>query len=229
MQETINQEYDYNYVKDGLAVYYDAENNTGNGHSDTATIWKDLSGNENDATLNVATPTWETNCYNFANGSAQYFESKNNLQLGISDRTIEFVVSTGNNSKPQNLFGFGSSSNWCLTDCLIYGGGFNYHAHGNSANEGISEGITLNKIYSNTWRYTNSRMSYRTNNTVKNNVSFYYLNTSTSKFFIGKGVHPYNSNYPFKIYAIRIYDRLLTDEEIKQNYEIDKYRFGITQ
>lgn len=38
-----------------MIAYYDAENNTGNGHSDTTTTWKDLSGNDNDGTLeNVA-------------------------------------------------------------------------------------------------------------------------------------------------------------------------------
>ena len=36
------------YVTDGLILYYDAVNNTGNGHSNTETTWKDLSGNGND-------------------------------------------------------------------------------------------------------------------------------------------------------------------------------------
>lgn len=31
------------------------------------------------------------------------------------------------------------------------------------------------------------------------------------------------------VYAVRIYNRALTDEEIQRNYEIDQYRFGIIE
>ena len=57
------------YVTDGLILYYDAVNNTGNGHSNTETTWKDLSGNGNDLVLsnfdNTATSGWSENALNF--------------------------------------------------------------------------------------------------------------------------------------------------------------------
>ena len=31
----------------------------------------------------------------------------------------------------------------------------------------------------------------------------------------------------FEVYSVRIYNRALTDEEISQNYNVDKERFGI--
>ena len=60
----------YGYVLDGLQAYYDGIDNTGTGtHDRTATIWKDLSGNGNDATLNNfgTTPTsgWGNNYLSF--------------------------------------------------------------------------------------------------------------------------------------------------------------------
>ena len=30
-----------------------------------------------------------------------------------------------------------------------------------------------------------------------------------------------------KVYAVRIYNRALSDEEVKQNYTVDKVRFGL--
>lgn len=39
------------YAKEGLILHYDAINNTGNGHDNSTTIWKDLSGNGNDLKL----------------------------------------------------------------------------------------------------------------------------------------------------------------------------------
>ena len=45
-------------------------------------------------------------------------------------------------------------------------------------------------------------------------------------------IYPWNINcdYRFKgnIYSIRIYNRKLTEKELKHNYEVDKNRFNIT-
>ena len=51
-------------ITDGLLVWYDGENNTGNGHSSTTTVWKDLSGNGNDAQITTtgSSLNWKSNC-----------------------------------------------------------------------------------------------------------------------------------------------------------------------
>ena len=36
----------------------------------------------------------------------------------------------------------------------------------------------------------------------------------------------YNSFYDGKVYSVRIYNKALSEEEIKKNYEIDVERFG---
>ncbi len=46
------------YIKNGLILYLDGINNTGSGHSNTSTIWKDLSGNNNNGTITGA--TWKS-------------------------------------------------------------------------------------------------------------------------------------------------------------------------
>lgn len=54
------------YVQDGLMLHYDGINNTGNGHSEDAEVWKDLSGNGNDGTLNgtnyLEASGWKEKC-----------------------------------------------------------------------------------------------------------------------------------------------------------------------
>ena len=60
----------YGYVLRGLELYYDGIDNTGEGlHSSTTTIWKDLSGNDKDATLNhfgnTAISGWNLECLSF--------------------------------------------------------------------------------------------------------------------------------------------------------------------
>lgn len=53
----------YAYVKDGLQLYLDGEYNENYKHNEAATTWKDLSGNENDGTLNGG--TWNNNFLEF--------------------------------------------------------------------------------------------------------------------------------------------------------------------
>ena len=44
---------DPNYINDGLVIHYDGLNNTGNGQDKTTTVWKDISGNNNDFTIEL--------------------------------------------------------------------------------------------------------------------------------------------------------------------------------
>ena len=60
----------YGYVLDGLELYYDGIDNTGEGvHDNNSTVWKDLSGNNHDGTLNNfganAISGWHNNYLSF--------------------------------------------------------------------------------------------------------------------------------------------------------------------
>ena len=58
-----------------------------------------------------------------------------------------------------------------------------------------------------------------------------YVSPATGSNFVigGNPLAGAGAQTQFKgtIYCIRIYNRALTEEEIKQNYEIDKQRYGI--
>lgn len=74
------------YITEGLIIHYDGINNTGNGHSNTTTTWKDLSGNENNATLVGfdSTSGWQDNYLKFDGVNDYAISTKN---LGISGNT----------------------------------------------------------------------------------------------------------------------------------------------
>ncbi len=86
------------YIEDGLVLHLDAIDNIGGGdskHSDTSNIWKDLSGNGNDATLtNInqsdAESGWNDNCLKL-DGIDDYAVIKDSATMKPNDQTIEIV------------------------------------------------------------------------------------------------------------------------------------------
>ena len=56
-----------------------------------------------------------------------------------------------------------------------------------------------------------------------------YSNIISSPIQLGRGWQWGNQNRTLNgiIYSVRIYNRVLSDDEIKQNYEVDKKRFNI--
>ena len=71
------------YIQDGLVLYLDGINNTGNGHSNTTTTWKDLSGNGNDATL-----------YNMTNSTISGWQEDGLRFDGVDDFATVDITST---------------------------------------------------------------------------------------------------------------------------------------
>ena len=56
-----------------------------------------------------------------------------------------------------------------------------------------------------------------------------YSNIISSPIQLGRGWQWGNQNRTLNgiIYSVRVYNRVLSDDEIKQNYEVDKKRFGL--
>lgn len=213
------------YIKEGLIVHYDGINNTQQGHNQTSKVWEDLSGNGNDAILKTDNVNWEEKCFSFTNPTIDFFETENYIDLGTSPRTIEIVCSISN-LESQNIMGLGYEQENQLFDVVINNNSFNYNFYNNEANEGIEQALITNTIYSTAFIYNQGVATYRTNDTTKTDVQLYDLDTRSTRLKIGQGISSlYNNDNAFKIYSIRIYDRVLTQEEINNNYNIDKNRY----
>lgn len=220
------------YVSEGLIVFYDAINNTGSGHSNNAKVWKDISGNGNHLKHQGSEDvTWNEGAYDFVNPETNYFETENTVSLSNSSRTIEIVCSIEEDGV-ENLLGIGTENAGALNDIIYYNNGINMNNYANQANEGISDkALEKGRTYITTITYdnTNHTTNYYTNLQGKENVSFQNINTASSTLLVGKGKDStHNKNKRFKVQAIRIYNRILTEEERITNYNLDKERYGIT-
>ena len=215
------------YISYGLIAHYDAINNTGNGHSTTTTTWKDLSGNGNDATLlnfnNTSSSGWGSDRLIF-DGTDDYVRL-NNIFTGLDGFTIEYVFNQKIDKSFQyicgtlnNRFGVEAAA---ACRCRLY--------FSNPQSNFISfhnMQPSLNKIEKNSWVYDGQSLKGFLNSSLKDSASYTDLVYPGSYFGIGADG---NGMYPTKMdcYSVRVYNRALTDEEIKHNYLIDKSRFGL--
>lgn len=214
------------YVENGLTCYLDGENNTETGHDSTATIWKDLSGNGNDATIYGA--TWENNNLNF-NGTDNYVMI---TEMNYENITLETTATITNENQKSSYIGNHETGGYCI-QCIEGKPRFSVYID-DSYRSIIGNSEYVDKVYYNAGTYDNKTIKlyqnqYKFEYEYKGNIGQTLNNTS-----MVIGANPYGNEtegeyFKGKVYIVRIYNRALTDEEIKINYEIDQYRFGITE
>ena len=229
------------YINSGLILYLDGINNSSNGHQTSISTWKDLSTSSNDATLYNC--TIENDNVSF-NGSTSYATLPTNAFGSYGASTIEVVAKVNNSSvivaDNDNVSsrGLGLSS----VDNVAYIS----TAIGDKSLPTISGSLGSNRfnstfsLFSNKNMYTieydgqnygNTKVYVNATEATKTDSINGFSNTATypmiGRRFYGNGSNvtqwPLNGN----IYAIRVYNRKLTESEIQNNYEIDKVRFGI--
>ena len=227
----------YGYVLEGLELLLDGIDNTGDGHSNTTTIWKDLSGNEKNGTLKnmTASSAWQDNSIKLEADDYILIAPMNYTNV-----TMELVMSQeSTKNKLQGIF-----SN-------VDTGGYNILAKANNKlvfsvyikelndykePEQRSNSLYLvenNKKYSISGTYNGKRIVSRVNSgyeyldvtgTIKspNNSTYMILGGNPTGTTIQE-----DERFEGTIYSARIYSRALTDEEQSTNYLADKYRYNL--
>jgi hypothetical protein len=222
--------YNSSIVTNGLVLCLDAGNTKS--YSGSGTTWTDLSGNGNNGTLANGVG------YNSGNLGALVFDGSNDFVLLSSNTTFgnnttweAWIYSTGNVSTYNMFMGrylpyFGFyAGNGLVFSNLIGGNQVTIYA----------SGLSLN-----TWYHTTFTTSYDGTNTT---MRIYVNGVETSSavyggaqgnysnpFMIGDGNNSSNSTwYPFvgRISNVKIYNRTLTVNEIQQNFNANRSRFGI--
>ena len=229
IESEIKKEY-IGYVAEGMLLHYDGIINTRNGSNKSAEIntWEDLSGNRNDGTLNGC--TWEENNLSF--DGVDYWVSLDNIIDGNQNITIEYVINQKRLKNWEYLWGikanyFGLESGASRYRNLYYNNTTNSEDAGVLYNVSVIMG-ELNKIVANSIVLSAQKINaYNNSNKLITNQNLdRTLYTDGSVFGIGSdGKGEYNTL--MDCYTFRIYNRALTDEEVKRNYEIDKTRFNI--
>lgn len=221
------------YVSNGLVLHYDAINNTGSGHNSSTTTWKDLSGNGNDGTLSN-TPNnnrfyWENNSLTVSGNSSGYGQYYVDTPLNLSgnERTYIYTIDASNLSEPSVIWSEANSSN-------LYGmfNRYNFVCNrGANSNQDNRYTYSFNRtgIYSYAISLSSDEMKFYQNgvlvSTVSNTVGLTCQNNI--RLLASRYTNEYNQNVNnLKLYNFMAYERALTDNEIQQNYNIDKERYG---
>lgn len=229
------------YIKNGLILHLDGINNTGNGHSNTTTTWKDLSGRGNDATLynmnNSATSGWQEDGLSF-DGIDDYATAD---ITSTPDVTIE-VVTKINQPVTTEYCGIAGWQHWTSDIPRIgihrVGDSFKFMSTNTAESAGITGTYNINNY--NKIQYatlvssaTNKRFVNFLNGIKVGDFSNINVATLETQHLFGIGDYA-NSAHEYEgvrslngiIYSVRVYNRALTDEEIAHNYRIDKTKYS---
>lgn len=216
------------YVSEGMILHYDAINNTGNGHSSTTTTWKDLSGNGNDAT--VTGGRWINNSLEFTtSNTTNGVKTNSNFSINYNNTfNIVFKYTGGNGIDP--LFGARQISTgnegfmiWNWSDSNNYLG---LDTKGSFTRRILKDGkLETGKYYDLTVTFSENTAKLYLNGTLENTITFTTgtVNSFPLTVFSAGGTQNSLGN----IYSVKIYNRALSDNEVLQNYNIDRTKYDI--
>lgn len=201
------------YVKDGLIVFWDGIYNTANGHDDSSALWEDLSGNGHHATYNRANLIGDK--YLQTNGRGlQYVALSGSEKTAYRTGMTEIVI------EPDSISAVSGILTWAGNTS---GNGSVYLSKSSvcfNANSSPKKSVACiaGRHYYNSELWVDGAPATPTNKTDSwGNVTSYLASYASA------------SAYPFsgKVYALRAYNRVLTNNEILQNWREDQRRFGI--
>ena len=220
-------------VTDGLVLCLDAANTKS--YPGSGTTWTDVSGEGHDATLTTNSLTFNSdyggNIVFDGNTNGEEITGVHNSELNLrNDLTVEcWFRRTGGRSDWVRVFGKGGSTN--RTYGLSYHVNSNYflyqrYSGSSNMNVLLTKSVVLHEWYLMVGTSSGSTHTLYVNGvnmgTVSNSSTFY---SSTSPYKIGYGnthtIHKGN------VSNCRIYNRGLSEAEVKQNYNALKGRFGL--
>ena len=219
------------YIQDGLIAMWDGIENAGWGvHDASATVWKDLVGNR-DWTLGTSTSyEWTANSFDAKN---QYAATQDFVSGALVD-TVEVCAKTKYSGTPSAnvafvIIGRSTSATTGSYFGLLYRNQFTsmmscygFYANTYSSFKGQKTSFSFPsvKTTSGAFAYFNgTRMNSSGNNTLD------YMETQRGSVARIGGIA--TSACPVEVFNIRLYNRTLSADEIRHNYEIDKRRFNL--
>jgi len=214
-------------VTSGLVLSLDAADK--NSYPGSGTTWRDMSGNNITGSLTNG-PTFSS-----ANGGAIVFDGTNdsvimadNSALNTQTPSVEVWIKT--NATTQNGFFFEKGT--VNSQYALFQEGANITWRQNLAP--YTSQITTAATFINTSNFaqivgtfvTGDRRTYVNGILRTSDAQTGTINTNTGGMFIGTyggGGYPYNGN----IAIVRVYNRVLSAQEILQNYNAQKSRFNL--
>lgn len=228
---------------DGLVIHLDAANK--NSYLGSGTTWTDLSGNGNHATI-YNSPTYSSSDGNGSisfNGSNQYAQANigSTILDGDPNFSVEFFVKRTTNFVTSGFWGIGGSGQgysiegWTPTTNRIHldlydstrlDSGTDYplntYVHVVWTKVGTAIGTSTTKCY------INGVDTALTLTRSQTSAPRYNTSTTGNGIAIGRITGDASAYYaPITMGIFRVYSRALSITEVKQNYNIQKTRFGL--
>lgn len=205
-----NNKIDLGYVSNGLVFQLDGIFNTKNRNDKTSTIWEDLSG---DNFVPISSNTWGLNC----------------LESSLNMTSNKVIPSLGENCTMEIVYKYeGTTYHQCglKNGTPRFKGRPNTQSpwwqHNGSLRVNYTSPLAYNTFYSvATTRFGNVCKAFLNGSLKSTSTLNLTGNSGKSLLDIGSGAEIMKG----KIYAIRIYERVLTDEELLKNYNLDVKRF----
>ena len=216
-----------NVIDNGLVLSLDAGNVKS--YPGSGTIWYDKSGNDNNGTLTNG-PTFSGGSIVF-DGTNDYVDTTFKASISIGNGnpfTISAFFKTGNMTQ-QMLVACPDSPRFYIEVFNRSGVLVSHWGIGNNNNSSTSTAIiNLNQIYNYVTTYDGNIAKGYLNGVLTDTDTIGSQSYNTNFLQIGK----YASFLPLylsgSMYTTQIYNRVLTAQEVLQNYNATKSRFNIT-
>ena len=209
-------------ITDGLILNLDAGETAS--YSGTGTIWNDISGNNNNGTLNgaVFTTTNGVSYFNFSNTYVNTSITKSN--------TMTFSVWARTSSNPEGmLFNTGNTGVGGGPNLFFYQSGLHWNTWDSGSNSfGVLEPIDANwHNYTVVNDATSNKATLYIDGVLVGNQVTYKSSTYTTNLYIGAAGLGDGYFWNGDIAIFQAYNRALNSSEILQNYNAIKGRYGL--
>ena len=233
------------YVQGGLIAMWDGEDNQGTGtHVADATTWVDLVGKHQPLQFNAA-PTVDAQSYDVSAGGGYITDAKDIAEaVGAKAATIEIVCKPASLVNSGTLFACVDKDNRRIA----------WVRSGNSTKQGAPNGViasceygsfseaytpyqkfdmTLNTVRTYAITYSTSGLVYKNGSSTASATIDYKFGSAAADaasayFSIGQRISKGGTSTAIsdmKVYCVRVYNRVLTPDEIAANAAADDRRF----
>lgn len=206
----------------GLGVLYDGILNAGNSHDGSSAIWKDLSGNDVDGTVTFAgSDRWAANGVRFNTSGSNVRLTKD---LYTRPFTVEFAVTLSANHNYGTLMRGVSNSG--IRDAWIGTNG-RVMVRVQNQYDGPTKTISTGTMHTISITFTGNTQRVYIDGVYYSTPSKSWSNGASSSFYLfGDPTAGASRVIQGVGHSFRWYDRVLSDDEILANYNIDAARFA---
>ena len=224
------------YIQDNLFLHLDGIENTKQGHNQNAISWENLVDNGYDLImLGFSNLGWTNDNGLYFDGVDDYIDSGFSQSVLGNDITIDIVASPQEINNYRGLVGYHSDGIWQGFAIQFNDNRLLWYYYGNNASCGsnISLEQTQNLIGKNNEitavMSANNYISIYINGKeiTRNNCTIPFSYWQANNLMIARTLPIADRFFKGTIYNYKIYRKALTEEEINQNYKVNKQRYKI--